>query len=427
MALTRRWTPISTGRCPATKFIMKSALQVLTERFNLLWFVMSLGLGGTSVAGFAVLNYVFPTPTGHRGMVHQASVDSMAESLVPLAVFAARYLEGHIAAFAVFHLLTVTASFLLYRRWKTKYPERYRALIDDNTQNALTVAPALTLSMTFNVFLVGGFYFSAHVREHMQTLMPYAFLAWGGIFLYTMTLVLRVQRAHLQRGFDVLSMHFGWLIIPFALAMLAVSGSGIAALSRDLDVAGLAAFLSFMPFSAATFLLGVKLTHVFRTQYRQGLPEQSDLLPSFLTVIPIITLLSISLFRYGHFFDQHYGHLPKAWFALVTGLGWAFELWYLSLGLLLLAPYFRHHLFSLRTFHESQWGLVCPLVALSVLGAFVYHAFLPIPAVALASQLLLLADVVLIAWMTARQVLLLRSAPRAGSAQVSTLLASPVD
>jgi uncharacterized membrane protein YidH (DUF202 family) len=37
--------------------------KTLVERFNMLWFVMALGLGGTSVAGFAVLNFAFPHKT----------------------------------------------------------------------------------------------------------------------------------------------------------------------------------------------------------------------------------------------------------------------------------------------------------------------------------------------------------------------------
>jgi hypothetical protein len=139
-------------------------------------------------------------------------------------------------------------------------------------------------------------------------------------------------------------------------------------------------------------------------------------------VIPIVTLLSITLFRYGHFFDHqmHGDHLPGGYFALVTGAGWAFQLWYLALGVFLLAGYLKNHLLSLDYFDESQWGLVCPMVAMSVLGAFVYKTLLPSPVVMWAAVAFLVVDIVVVAWVAARQFMALR---RDGGA----LAASPAE
>ena len=91
-----------------------------------------------------------------------------------------------------------------------------------------------------------------------------------------------------------------------------------------------------------------------------------------------MTLLAITLFRYGHFF-HHYFHqpIPKAYYALVTGGSWAFMSWYLALGVFLLKDYFKNNLFSRNYFDESQWGLICPMVSFAVLGSFVYKTLLP--------------------------------------------------
>ena len=401
--------------------MLRLPLDRIIERFNMLWFIMALGLGGTSVAGFAFLNYVLPRPAGMKGLIHAGHVDALLPGLDPTMALLARALRAHLATFALLHLVALAAIFTLYFAWRRRHPEKGDELAADNTRNAVTVAPALALGMTFNIVLVGGYFFVPWVQENMQAIMPWGLGAWGILFLYTMVLTLRVQRAHLERGFDVLSMHFGWLLLPFALAMLGVSGAGLAALAKSAEVAKPAFFLSLIPFGAATFLLSVKLMSIFRSQYRKGLPERVEFLPSFLVVIPIVTLLSITLFRYGHFFEHHFGHVPAAYFAFVTGAGWAFQLWYLALGLMLLGSYLKQHLFQLRYFDESQWGLVCPLVALAVLGTFVYEALLPHPVVVALILLFLASDVLIVAWMAARQYLALaKSEAESGSEAAAT-------
>jgi hypothetical protein len=383
-----------------------TAFSRLAERFNLLWFIMTLGLGGTAIAGFAVLNYTFPRPEAAKGLAHLEMLNASVGAMDTGQRIVFEALRYHIASFSILHLVLLLFVGGLFIAWRRRHPEKYQALLSDNARNAVTIAPALAVGMSFNVALVGGYFYLPWVREHMQALMPYALAVWVLMLGYTMTLALQIQKAHLERGFDVLKMHFGWLLVPFALGMTAVSGAGVAALAHDPIIARTAFFLSLIPFSMASFLLLVKLLSIFRTQYRQGLSERIESLPSFFIVIPIVTLLAITVFRYGHFFDHHFTgtQLPEGFFALVTGLGWAFELWYLALGLVLLGGYLKNYLFNLNYFDESQWGLVCPMVAMSVLGAFVYKTLLPSPVVMWVSVAFLFLDIALIGWLAVRQV-----------------------
>jgi tellurite resistance protein TehA-like permease len=388
-------------------------LKTLVDRFNMLWFVMALGLGGTSVAGFAVLNYMFPRPDGMKGLVSAHILGPHAQSLGGSSQALFQYLQVHIAAFGLLHIAALALVFGLFVAWRRKHPERYRELRQDTTRNAVTIAPALALGMTFNVLLTGGAFYSPWVHGNMQQVMGLGLAIWGALFLYTMFLALRIQKTYLEKGFDVLKMHFGWLLIPFALAMTAVSGSGIAALAKDPMIAKAAFMLALIPFTMAGFLGLVKLVSVFRSQYRLGRPERIEFLPSFFVIIPIVTLLAITLFRFGHFFDHHYaGHLPQAYYVLVTAGGWAFQLWYLALGVVLLGAYFKNNLFSMKYFDESQWSLICPMVALSVLGTFVYKTTLSSPVVFAIVLLFTVLDVVVIAWIASRQYMALVSRSR---------------
>ncbi len=349
----------------------------LLQSFHMLWFVMALGFGGTSVAGFAFLNYTLERPPGLKGLLDLETMATLAPNMGPFYEGVFTYLKFHIAGFALLHLLSLTFTFAVFIAWRRRWPQRYRAIAEDATRSALTIAPALALGMSFNVLLVTGYVYVDWVREHMQLLMPYAVGAWSLIWLYTVGIALKIESALLRQSFDVDRMHFGWLLIPFALAMVAVSGAGIAALAHDPSLAQLAFFLSLVPFTMAFFLTSVKLFALFKAHYQVGLPEKMEFLPSFLMVLPIVTLISISLFRYGHYLDHEFGlGLTKAYYALVTAGGWAFSFWYLILGVILLADYFRNYAFDKTHFDESQWAFICPMVAFAVLGAFVYHTLL---------------------------------------------------
>lgn len=377
----------------------------LIKNFNLLWFIMALGFGGTSVAGFAFLNYTIKRPPGLKGLISLDALNQFAPHLDPTTRALVSFFEYHIAAFGVLHLISICLVGLLFIAWRLKYPAAYRELLNDNTRNAAIITPALALGMTFNVFLVGGVFYFKPLKDNMQALMLPALLAWLLIWLYTMVTALRVQRRYLEKGFDVAKMHFGWLLQPFALAMTAVSGTGIAALGHDPVITYTAFYLSLVPFTMAVFMTVVKLVALFQSHYEAGLPTKVEFLPSMLIVVPILTLLSISLFRYGHFFDhQLKSHLPQAYFQIVTCGGWAFMSWYLVLGLMLLKRYLADHFFRRGYFDESQWGMICPMVAFAVLGAFVYKTTLPAWPVMTLIVAFMILDVVILLFILFKQI-----------------------
>lgn len=376
----------------------------LVSDFNMLWFIMALGFGGTSVAGFAFLNYTIERTPGMKGLLHLPAMEELSRNMGGAYWALSSYLKYHIAAFGILHILALASTAVLFVLWRRKHPEKYRGIVNDTSKNAVIIAPALAVGMTFNVFLVGGYFYFGWIRANMQGLMPYALVFWISIWLYNMVLAIKVQSISLTRGFDISKMHFGWLLIPFALGMTSVSGSGIAALAHDDTVAGTAFFMSLIPFTMALFLAIVKLTSLFKSHYELGLPEKVEFLPSFFIVVPIVTLLSITLFRYGHFFEHQAGiHIPNAYYSLATGGGWAFMFWYIALGLILLKDYWKDQLFNMRYFDESQWGLICPMVAFAVLGSFAYKTTLPNPLVMWLIVCFMALDVTILAISLVRQ------------------------
>ncbi len=197
---------------------------------------------------------------------------------------------------------------------------------------------------------------------------------WSLIFVFVIWLEIKLLGISFKKGFDINKINFGWLLHPFLLGMLTVVGTGIAAMSTDSTIANTAAFMTLISGSMGTFLLLVKLIVIFKGHFAaKGLPEK-QFLPSFLIVIPNITLFAISAFRFGHFLEHHHGFHLGAYFYLVIGISFAFEIWYLLFGISLLIDYFKQHHF--KEFYVTQWGLICPLVAFVVLGAFAHNLIL---------------------------------------------------
>ena len=99
-------------------------------------------------------------------------------------------------------------------------------------------------------------------------------------------------------------------------------------------------------------------------------------MPTYIIVIPIITVFAISFFRLGHY-SEHVLHAENIAAMMKFGMitAFAFQVWYFWFGLVMLKDYWKTYFRS--HFHVSQWGLICPFVGFSVLGGFVFNLFAP--------------------------------------------------
>jgi tellurite resistance protein TehA-like permease len=237
------------------------------------------------------------------------------------------------------------------------------------------LTPFISLLMSMNLFIGPIRYFLPIFSNNFQSLFLPAMIFWIILFVIIVGLEIYLLGVSFKKGFDVNNITFGWLLHPFLLSMLTVIGMGIAAMSKNSEIANMASFMSLISGTMGIFLLLVKIVMIFKSHFvAANLPEK-NFLPSFLIVIPNITLFSISAFRFGHFLEKHHDFHLGAYFYIVISLAYAFEIWYLLFGLFLLIDYFKKYHF--KEFYISQWGLICPFVAFAVLGTFVYEVMMP--------------------------------------------------
>lgn len=342
-----------------------------TKKFSPLIFLASLGAGGIAVMPFAFLQYTFPH---EKGLVKIADIAHGTMALSNEIYYMA--LEAVMLLFTLLHLiLTVIFIIKLIKWFKT---DEFKKTLHSPLKNAGLLAPFISIIMTMNVFIGPVRFFIPEFAANLQTFMLPALIFWLVLWAALIYTEVKLLKISFSKGFDTEKISFGWLLHPFALGMLTVVGTGIAALSKTPDIAHTAAFFAIVSGSMGLFLLLVKMIVIFKSHFAaHGLPEK-QFMPSFLIVIPNITLYAISAFRIGHYLENNFGYHLDSYFFFVIVFAFAFEVWYLLFGMAMLGEYFRKHFFK-REFYVTQWGLVCPVVAFGVLAAFVYAAFIKTP------------------------------------------------
>ncbi len=343
-------------------------LKKIQKNFNPLLFLASLGAGGLAVAGFIFIQYggIF----SGKGLAILAQVEQ-----TPLVLF----LESNMIFFGIIHLVLTILFLIGYFRWRKT--EAYREYRDNPLVHSGLIAPLLSLAMTMNVGIAVVRYFIPAFSNNFQEIMAPAFVIFSLLWAATVFTSLRLLKRAFIASFDMDKIHFGWLLQPFALAMVTVTASGFAALahntetiSYNADIAGVAAFLALVSGSFAFFLTLVKLVAVFKKHLAQDGKLEEQFMPTYLIVIPIMTLFGISIFRLGHFAEHAFhSHILFVLAKILLLALYAFELWYFAFGLSMLGRSFKRYL--KKSFHVSQWGLICPFVALLALSSFVFKIF----------------------------------------------------
>lgn len=341
------------------------------KTYSPLFFLASLGAGGIAVIPFAFFQY-----TVHKGK-GLITWFQLGHGTLPLWQEIAFYaMETVMIVFAVIHIVLTISNLKMYIPWLKS--QEHKVMQNDPLKNSALIAPFISFAMTMNLFIAVFRFFIPTFQTNFQEMMLPALIAWGLIWLFLMKTEIKLLTISFENSFDVEKIGFGWLLHPFALAMVTVLGMGIAAMSKTHWIADTAAFMSLVSGMMGGFLLLVKLISIFKSHFQKDGLYEKQFMPNYLIVVPILTLFAISGFRFGHYLE-HAKHIDmKGFISLSIILAYAFQIWFLMFGLNLLKNYFKKDFFK-KEYYLSQWGLICPFVAFAVLGVFAFKVFLSSP------------------------------------------------
>lgn len=333
------------------------------------YWLAALGAGGLAVSFFMYLMWMLP----HVGVPmptweHLVAGWQAGGALQALIVFA---LSG-VVLLSLLHFVLLIWNIRQYRT--TAGQQAIQALRNTSGEVQLMAMP-LTLSMTVNVLFILGALFVPGLWGYVEYLFPAALLAYLTLGVSAVRTYGRyLSRIFVEGGLQSEERnHLSPLMAVFAFSMLSVGFAAPAGISGVKLVSVLAATLSILFLVLAVAAAVLVLISSISAIMRHGLNPQAS--PSLLMLIPILTLLAIEWVRLQHGLSQHFagGANSSVIFVTLTAV-YMFQIAVLLFGLrvMRLNGYLREHL-SGRERSPVSFGLICPGVAIVVMGMFWWH------------------------------------------------------
>jgi hypothetical protein len=339
----------------------------LGETFSPLYFLSALGAGGLSVSFFVYLTFMIP----HKG----TPIISFEHLMV---FFEKSNLFSGVVVGIVLAIIASLAALHLFLLWwnisefnKFKNTKAYDVLHKSNTEITMMAIP-LTLAMSINVLFATGSLFVPGLWSVVEYLFPVAILAFVTVGLYGLKIFLRyLSRLMLSGDFDFSNNNnLSQMLSIFAFSMVSVGLAAPGAMSQIKIVNAVAMFCSIFFLSIAILFGLMKLVIGFKSILEHGLGEATS--PSIWMIIPILTLIGITLIRLNFGLDHGLGikvQMPD--FFVLTSVILSVQLLFGFMGKSVLEKlgYFKDYLNGKKT-NAGSYALVCPGVALSVFSVF---------------------------------------------------------
>lgn len=354
----------------------------LGEKYSPLYFLASLGFGGMSVAFFMIFMHLTPHPK--TPIPTYETIQAAWNVAGP--IMKAAIITGYVGMFLFFAIHLFLLAWNLREFFAFKQTPAYQKLVSSNAEITLMAIP-LTLAMTVNGLFMAFATTVPNLWSVVEYLFPWALVAYA----LTGALALKYLAAYVKRiltaGFDFEGNGgLNQLLSAFAFAMVSVGFAAPAAMSDNkLTVLfGMAGALFFGVISALLLAVFLPMGAMSMFRYKLTLANSATLW----LMVPIMTLWSITFLRlrHGTFTLADAGaealgkpviaHAPSSMTVLVIlGLAVSIQLAFLMGGHAVMQKngFYKSFVFSQENRTPAPFTLVCPGVALTVLGYFFLH------------------------------------------------------
>ncbi|MEJ2124439.1 MAG: hypothetical protein P8Y47_06390 [Alphaproteobacteria bacterium] len=339
-------------------------------RYSPLYFLAALGAGGLAVSFFMYLLWLIP----HKGsaIATFASIQTAwATGDLALQTIIAVSCSG-IALFAFLHVRLIVWNVRQYLQW-SRTPA-YEALRKSNAETQLLVLP-LTFAMSINVGFIVGAVFVPGLWDIREWLFPFALMGFGLVGVWAIRIFLDfIARVFTEGGFvPAKDSSLGQMIVVFTFSMVAVGFSAGAAMSHNHLVSAIG-YMGAVFFAAAAILFGlIKLALGFRIMMEHTAAEETT--PTLWIVIPILTVLGITIFRLKMALAHNFGtpSTPAELFSFLTIIV-ALQVFFGLLGWAVMRRinYFKRWISGPER-SAGSYTLICPGVALFVSANFLVN------------------------------------------------------
>lgn len=201
----------------------------------------------------------------------------------------------------------------------------------------------------------------------MNDMAPYGFWVWLLAYIIAFVLGFQILFNTFANTTTLKEFHFGLFLQPLTYGLVAIPGISMVSMLPK-AIGEIALLLGLTAFAIGGMIGALALIFIFQRFFTYGLPDPK-VAPTTLLIMPSITIYSIFFFRMLHYLAHHGVEMPPVIFEIVALLAIGLMGAAATLGIIILAIYFKTHV----PFGASWWSFVCPFVALSVLSSVAYE------------------------------------------------------
>jgi hypothetical protein len=325
----------------------------LSIKFHPLLFQASLAAGGVALMAFNYLHFAIPHGAGPITLP-DISWSTLTESQVILYA-------PLVALMLAFVLLNFgLTAYFIYRlvKW-LREPGAYSAF-KNNAQgnaNAGIFAIVASLSMTVNVIWAPFGFFVPQMSSYMQAMMLPSLVVFGLLLLALVYLEVTFARTWFSPGIDRTKFNFIWLLDAFAFGLVALTGSGIVAMSTNELIVDIAATATLLTLGAGLLVLLYKVAFLTYNHVKAGQLPAHPIMPAFFLIVPISCLFGLSAYRIGGYLQPEAVSGASGTPSLLITASYALAVVWGVGAVYIIRDYFRSY-FVKSPFAPPQWGFV---------------------------------------------------------------------
>lgn len=320
-------------------------------KFTPLKFQASLAAGGITLMAFNFLQFAIPYG---KGSITLANIPWSKLTIEQTGAYL--FLIGIMLAFSVLSLILTVIFIKGLIKWYFNKDE-YNSFMSNPLTNIGIFAPISSLAMTVNVIWGPMSFFITGLSANIQAMMLPSLIFFAVLCMIFITLEFKVLKVWLSQPIEVNKLNFTWLLDIFAAGLLSLTGTGIAALSDNREIASLAAFGSLFALSIGFLFFLAKLAYLIYLQFKAVKLPDTPILPAYFLVIPITCLFGISFYRIMIYLETYFSFEVRVPSFLFITLAYTITVAWGLFTVYLLSDYFKKEFYKSK-FSATQWGMV---------------------------------------------------------------------
>jgi len=352
----------------------------LGETYSPVYFLASLGNGGLAVAFYVYLHFMvkhlkLQVTHGEETFTAQVPMATFG-AIKPLLTGDSKVVAAAVAL-ALLGIIVFAARHYFFLIWNLQEFNHFKGtaahakLMRSNAEISRAAIP-LTLAMSINVFFVLCGVFVPGLWDFVEYLFPVALVGFLAVGIYALQIFVQFMARILATGnFErAENNNLNQMISVFAFAMVGVGFAAPAAMSTNLITSSLG-IIGSMFFTSAAVLIGLQSLFLgFLAMMEHGINRENS--PTMWVVVPIVTLIGISLVRVDHGLHMNLNvhtqpgeMFPVIFFLFSLQVLFAVMGWYVMKQV----DYFGEYLNGPGR-SPTSYALICPGVAFFVYGMF---------------------------------------------------------